>query len=603
MSLIDKLQDLPKSAGVYQYFDKNNKLLYIGKAKNLRNRVKSYFRFTPSLSPANNLSMRVNKMVLEISDIDYLVVDTEHDALILENSLIKQLKPKYNILLRDDKTYPYIYVDMSCDFPRFEITRKIIKKPKIKYFGPFSGSVKYVLNAIYSSFDLIQRKNCLREKKACLFYQINRCLAPCEDKVSIKKYNEILQDAIKFLNDRKLMSNVIEQKMQEYAENLQFEEALEMKKTLLSIQKSTIKTPIDFASCENIDIFSIYAQNNKACILKTFIRDGKLTATTYNIIKDQLDIDIVDVYKRMIVDFYNLHSILVPDEILVAHKQDDDEIELLEEFLYKHFNKKIKIYTPKIGSKKHLINTTLTNAQMLLEKSLYKNEDEVLINIKSLFNLNNIPFRVESFDNSHMFAQAKVGAMIVYENEKFIKNSYRQYHLESNDEYSQMREMLTRRIDNKDKEALPDLWVIDGGKALLDLALFILESMGLEIDVVAIAKEKIDAKANRAKGKAKDIIYTKEKIFKLDTNIKELLFVQKLRDEAHRFAIKNHRLLKSKEDRQISLLKIKGIGEAKLKKLLNYFASFDNIKKATQEELEVVVSKKEAKDIYEYFNI
>jgi len=601
-NILNKLNQLPSSAGVYQYFDKNTKLLYVGKATNLKNRVRSYFSFTPTLGVAKNLSARIEKMINEVSDISYLLVNNEHDALILENSLIKQLKPKYNILLRDDKTYPYIYVDLEQDFPRFDITRKIIDRKNIKYFGPFSVSAKYILKAIYDSFKLVQRKSCVREKKACLFYQINKCLAPCEGKVSKDQYSVEVKKAISFLMDRKLMSKTIVKKMNDFADNLQFEDALEMKKTLNAINKGIIKTPLDFMSLEDIDIFTIFAIKNKACILKTFIKKGKVVSTDYKIIKDQLDIDVGDIYQRVIVDFYNANNILVPKSILLAHTQNEESIALLQDFLFKLFGKNISIYSPKIGTKKHLIDITILNAKMLLNKSIDNNDEVLLVAMRDKFELSSIPYRIEIFDNSHISNQARIGAMVVYEDALFAKDSYRQYKLTGNNDYAFMTQTLTRRLDNREKEPLPNLWILDGGKALLDLAISLIDSLGIDLDVIAISKEKVDAKANRSKGKARDIVYTKNNIYRLGIGEKELLLTQKLRDEAHRFAIKNHRLLKAKEDKQISLLNVKGIGEHKIKKLISYFGSFEAIKQASFSDISNVVSSKDATSIFEYFS-
>ena len=587
--LTKKIKNLPKSSGVYQFFDKNSKLLYIGKAKILSNRVKSYFSFTPFLSPASNLSLRIEKMISEVSDMDYIMVNNEHDALILENSLIKQLKPKYNILLRDDKTYPYIYVDFENDFPRFEITRKIVSKKQVKYFGPFSSGATSILKALYANFKLVQRKSCVREKKACLFAQIDKCHAPCEGKISKEDYRAIVKQATNCLNDRKLITKELNIKMQEYAQNMQFEEALEMKKTIESLEKSVIKTPIDFANLQNVDVFTVSISENKACVLKTFFREGKLVSTAYHFVKNNLQMEPSDLYRRVIVDYYNANPIIMPNEILVCDELEAEDLQDVELLLSAKAHKKIPIHTPKIGLKKQLTQTTMLNAKMLLDKELKQNLDEVLLQMQQQFSLERTPYRIEIFDNSHISTQAKVGAMVVYENSEWDKNSYRQYHLEAMDEYAQMKELLTRRVDKRDKEPLPDLWIIDGGKTLLSLAKLIVNSLGLDLDIIAIAKEKIDAKAHRAKGRANDIVYTQDDIFKLPTDNKALLLAQKLRDEAHRFAIKNHRALKMKEDKQVSLLKVKGVGEAKIVKLLSYFGNFENIQKASVEELENVV--------------
>ncbi|MEA1915007.1 MAG: GIY-YIG nuclease family protein, partial [Campylobacterota bacterium] len=238
MILEQKLKKLPTLSGIYQYFDKDGRLLYVGKAKNLKNRVKSYFKFTPNLTAAAKLGPRIHKMVGEISDMNYIITPSENDALILENSLIKQLKPKYNILLRDDKTYPYIYVDAKEDFPRLEITRKILKGSHIKYYGPYSIGAKDMLDSIYDILPLVQKKSCVKGAKACLFYQIKKCLAPCEGKISKKEYAKIVDQALHLLNNKNKLITLLHNKMEDYSEQFRFEEALELRNRIKSIEKS-----------------------------------------------------------------------------------------------------------------------------------------------------------------------------------------------------------------------------------------------------------------------------------------------------------------------------------------------------------------------------
>jgi excinuclease ABC subunit C len=262
----------------------------------------------------------------------------------------------------------------------------------------------------------------------------------------------------------------------------------------------------------------------------------------------------------------------------------------------------VTILHPKIGLKKQLTITANNNCIELLKinKTSINNSDYIAI--KELFNLYKVPTRFESYDNSQMMGQAKVGAMIVWDNNSFIKEHYRLYNLEANDEYGQMREMLTRRVERFSENPAPDLWVIDGGQTLLNLAYDIVQSVGVNLDIIAIAKEKIDSKAHRAKGAAKDIIYTKNEVFRLETSDRRLHFIQRLRDEAHRSAITFHKKQKRKEDKQISLLNIKGIGEAKVKKLLNYFGTFEEIKNSNREQLFAILNKKDAELIIKYFS-
>ena len=611
MNLLEKLKQLPNDAGVYQYFDKNGHLLYIGKAKVLKNRVKSYFKFTPKLQPADKLSPRIYKMIGEVESCEWIVVPNEHDALILENSLIKQLKPKYNILLRDDKTYPYIFVDFDEDFPRLDITRRIQKSKSIKYFGPYSTGARDMLDSIYEIVPLVQKKSCVKGKKACLFHQIQKCLAPCENKISKEEYAKIVENALEYIYNKTKLISKLNEKMLQYSNDFRFEEAMTLRDRIKTIEKSQIKSGIDLATNEDIDIFAINTNNKKAVIVRMFLRDGKLTSSSHDFLKidnfdEEFEFDYQEAYERAIINYYDNEIPLLPKEILIAH-----ELEItneLEEFLHTRFNKKIKLINPKKDKKREIINIALNNCDELLRIENSKNQTSIYEELKELFNLQTLPYLIESFDNSHMMGQATVGAMIVWNENlnSFDKKAFRHYNLESKDEYSQMREMLIRRVESFEKNPAPDLWIIDGGETLLKLAYDIAQSVGVNLDIIAIAKEKIDAKAHRAKGSAKDIIHYKTKNgefknFNLLPSDKRLQFIQKQRDEAHRFAITFHKKQKRAQDKQISLLQIKGIGEAKIKKLLLYFGEFEKIRNASFEELKNVLNEKDANLLKNYF--
>ena len=611
MNLLEKLKQLPQDAGVYQYFDKNGHLLYIGKAKVLKNRVKSYFKFTPKLLPSDKLGPRIYKMISEVVSLEWIVVPNEHDALILENSLIKQLKPKYNILLRDDKTYPYIFIDYNEDFPRLEITRRVYKEKNIKYFGPYSSGAKDMLDSIYEIVPLVQKKSCVKSKTACLFHQIQKCLAPCENKISKQEYAKIVENALEYIYNKTKLLSKLNEKMIQYSNDFRFEEAMTLRDRIKTIEKSQIKSGIDLATNEDIDIFAITASNKKAVVVRMFLRDGKLTSSSHDFLKidnfeEEFEFDYEEAYKRAIINYYDNEIPLLPKEILVGIELNDT-VEL-EEFLQIRFNKKIKIINPKKDKKKDIVQIALSNCDELLRIDSSKNETNIYEELKELFNLQTLPFRIESFDNSHMMGQATVGAMSVWDENlnSFDKKAFRHYNLESKDEYSQMREMLIRRVESFEKNPAPDLWIIDGGETLLKLAYDIVLSVGVNLDIIAIAKEKVDAKAHRAKGAAKDIVHYKDKNdefknFKLSTSDKRLQFVQRQRDEAHRFVINFHKKQKRTQDKQISLLQIKGIGEAKIKKLLLYFGEFEKIKTASIEELKNVLNEKDAITILNYF--
>lgn len=595
MTLEETIKQLPPSAGIYQYFNQEGRLLYVGKAKNLSNRVKSYFHFTPSLRPNSALSVRISKMIEETFSMRYIVVTSEHDALILENSLIKQLKPKYNILLRDDKTYPYIYVDHSVAYPRFEITRKVLHNSDITYYGPYSVAARDILDSLYELTKLVQKKSCLGGKKLCLFYQIDKCLGSCQLPVSKERYAEEVQQAAELINNKQLLLAKLTEKMEFYAENLRFEEAAQLRDKIERIGRSEIKSDIDFASKENYDIFAVADNGLRAVIVRIFMRNGKIISSSHDFIPMNESYDEEEFYRRAVIDFYGTLPPPIVAPILVAKEFADQEA--IVEHLTLLFGKKASLKAPKTGKKKDLVELALLNAHELLRQQVPKEETAILQEIRELFTLQALPERVEAFDNSHIAGEATVGSMIVYENKKFDKKSYRTYHLHAKDEYAQMRELLTRRVESFGKNPPPDLWVIDGGRTLLKLACDILDSCGVTLDVIAIAKEKVDAKAHRAKGKADDIVYTKEETFKLKNSDKRLQWVQKLRDETHRNALAFHKKTKLKIDQQSKLLSLEGISHAKIKKLLNHFGTFEALRSADFDAISEVLNKKDAKTI------
>ena len=582
------IQNLPSTPGVYQYFDEKGKLLYVGKAKNLRNRVKSYWRFTPDFTPNTAQSTRIIKMLLEAASLEYIVVESEGDALILENSLIKQLKPKYNILLRDDKTYPYIYIDESTPYPRFEITRKVVKGKNIIYYGPFPTGGRALLDTLYEVYPLVQKKSCLREGKACLFYQINKCLAPCEGKVTQEEYAKIVKKAKDSIVKRKDLLNALQKRMMDLSEQERFEEAAALRDNMQAISALNISSSIDLANTLDLDIFAIMNGDERGVMVKLFMRGGKIISSSHNYFRHTHIFDENEAYKQALLEFYTIDTPNISKQILTAHRFEDAE--QVAQTLSARFGKKIEILTPKIGPKAKLIALAMKNCEELLRKT--DNDTLLEQKIADLCDLGTIPYRIETFDNSHMMGVATVGGMVVWQEGKWDKSSYRRYILEAKDEYGQMKEMLSRRISDFKLHPAPDLWILDGGKANLDLAIALLKAENINLDVIAIAKEKLDAKAHRAKGAAKDLIYTVNGIIELKSNDKRLHWIQRQRDEAHRYAITYHQNRKRKEDTQISLLNKKGIGKATVKKLIDYFGTFEAIENASEEELEKVTNKK-----------
>ena len=600
MTLEETIKQLPSVPGVYQYFNEEGHLLYIGKAKNLNNRVKSYWQFTPQLGANKTLSLRIKKMIEQTTTLNYIVVKSEHDALILENSLIKQLNPKYNILLRDDKTYPYIYIDNTEKYPRFDITRKVLSNKKITYYGPYSIGARDILDSIYEICKLVQKKSCLKSHKLCLYYQIDKCLGPCELPISKERYNIELELATTLLKNKKILIKSLQQKMMFYAEEMRFEEATELRDRIERIERSQIKSDIDFASNENYDIFVVSNSLKRAVIVRIFMRNGKIISSSHDYVNIEDTFFEDELYFRALLDYYKEEKPPIIAPILIGKEIESQK--LMESHLSKIFEKKASISTPQRGKRKDLIALAFLNAQELLKKDKSSNHTKIPLEIQELCKLTAIPSRVEVFDNSHISGVATVGAMIVYEDGKFDKNSYRTYHLEAKDEYAQMRETLSRRVESFSKKSPPDLWLLDGGATLLKLALEILASNAINLNVIAISKEKIDAKTHRAKGKANDIIYTKDDIYRLKNSDKRLQWIQNLRDEAHRSAITFHKKTKLKLDQESKLLSLNGISQAKIKKLLNHFGTFSELKRVSFEDICTILSKKDAKTIKKFYN-
>lgn len=597
--LKEALQNAPQSAGIYQFFDFSGMLLYVGKAKIIKNRVKSYFRFSEPLSPAPKLSPRIEKMIREVHRVSYIVVQSEHDALILENTLIKQLKPKYNILLRDDKTYPYICVDLREPFARFEITRKVLNHKEIRYFGPFSSSARALLEALYLSFPLVQKKGCSKGKKACLFHQIGRCPAPCEKKIDTKEYAQTLDLAMHALANPSTLLACLKIKMAEASAKLNYEEAATIRDMVQSIHATMHTTHVELLSLGDYDVFAVENNASTAIIMRLFIREGKIVSTAHSIIHHTQGFEKDELYQRALFEFYHPLTHTQVRTILVADTFEEQAS--MSTFLSEKFGQKMTLTKPQRGEKLPLITLAKNNAQTLLAQHLNQHASSLEENLQRLFDFEALPKRIEVFDNSHLAGANSVGGMIVWEG-KFIKSSYRKYRLHHSNEYAQMREMLQRRIEDFSKESPPDLWVLDGGETLLKLARTLLKNAGLHIDLLAIAKEKIDAKANRSKGRANDTLYNHVQSFSLPPSDKRLQFIQKLRDEAHRFALSYHQKKREKNDLQSSLLCVEGLGEAKLKKLLNYFGTFEAIYSASKEELEVTLDKMTVENLVNFLN-
>ncbi|MCX2682525.1 excinuclease ABC subunit UvrC [Campylobacter sp. MIT 21-1685] len=591
-SLENELKNLPESPGIYQYFSNSGRLLYVGKAKNLKNRIRSYFTFSPYLQANSKTSLRIQKMIQETTHIEIISTESEADALILENSFIKQLRPKYNILLRDDKTYPYIYVDYSQDYPRFESTRKLIKKKKIKYFGPFFKGVKELLNALYLYYPLKQKNSC---KNPCIFYQISRCKAPCAGYIGKEEYAKIVSEATNALLNPSILIRNLEQQMFQLSENENYEEAAKLRNQISIIKALQVKIHIDIAKLEDFEIFALASENNFLSTLRFIIQNGKIISVVNKIIQVKIEYEKNEIYKQLILEHSCSDIPLIADTIYVY--EDFEDRKLLENILCKQNRKKIHIKVPKKGEKRRICDLAYQNAFLYLKQQSTNHIFALQKELQKYFELENLPCCVEIFDNSHLQGEANVGAMVCFEGNAFSKSRYRKFHLCFQNDYEQMREVLTRRVLDFNTIPPPDLWLIDGGKALLDLARSILQNRGANVDVLAISKEKIDSKAYRAKGKAKDLIYSSKGKFVLDTDDKKLQFLQRLRDEAHRFALSFHQETKRKQDLQASRLFQQGFSQAKVRKLLSYFGTFEAIYQADFDELQQIIGTQTAKKL------
>lgn len=588
--LKEKLANLPQNPGVYQYFDKEGKLLYVGKAKNLKNRVRSYL--------SAQSSARIQKMINEAVHLEVITTHSEADALILENSLIKQLHPKYNILLRDDKTYPYIYVDLSEEFPSFKSTRRLIKKSKIKYYGPFFKGAKQLLEALYLYYPLRQRQGC---KRACIFHQIARCPAPCEGKISPEAYGEILARATKALLNPSLLIENLQKQMLKLSKNEHYEEAAKLRDSIRVLRELEVRVELDLARLEDFEIFALAWEKNLACLLRFVVQEGKIISAHSRLcpLKSEEEPDKNSLYKQFILENFNSDTPLIAPKIYLY--EDFEDRPLLEDLLSKRFGKKIRLIRPQQAQKRKICDLAFQNALLQIHNALKKTDLHFMQDFMRYFALENFPGRIEIFDCSHLQGVARVGAMVCFEGGRWHKEAYRRYHLSGRGDFEQMRELLTRRAKDFQSLPAPDLWLIDGGSVLLNLAKSIIKSSGANVDILAIAKEKIDAKAHRAKGAARDKIHSLLGEFRLDSADKKLQFLQKLRDEAHRFALDFHRKAREKQDLASSRLTKAGLSGAVVDKLLNFYGDFEGIHAAEFEELAGLVGAKNARKIKDAF--
>ncbi len=606
--LENKLTNIPTKPGIYQYFNNIGKIIYIGKAKNLRNRVKSYFQ------EGRPVDAKTKAMVSKIFDVEFILVDSEAEALLLEDTLIKKYQPRYNILLKDDKSYPFIRVTKE-EFPKIYMTRNVIRDGS-RYFGPYTDltNAKLLIKTIRNVFQIrtcnlaLSRDTISKGKfKICLDYHINKCSGPCESHISFIEYNLKIQQATRILQGRtKELEKELKHKMESLSEQMKFEEAAIVRNQLFMLQKYTSKQKIISADFVDRDILGIARDGELVCTLMLKIRDGKLIGRRHFIVKNAMDIPDSKIVQRTLEKWY-LETDFIPKEIFVPEEPED--IEYITEWLKKRKEGALHILIPKLGEKRAIVDMAITNASFLLKEfqiAIEKREQVIPRSVLSLqrdLQMKSPPRRIECFDNSHIQGSELVSSMVLFEDGKPKKSEYRKYKNKtvlSNNDFAAMEEVVSRRytrlkseLKDENHTPLPDLIIIDGGKGQLSSAYNILKELELEkqITIVGLAK------------KLEEVFFPGESDpLILPRTSSSLKLIQQLRDEAHRFAITFHRQLRSKRTFRTELTEITGIGEATASKLLKAFGSVEGVKSATLEQLQSNVNNSIAEKIFNHYN-
>ena len=594
----------PKSSGIYKMVNDQEKILYVGKAKNIQNRLKSY------LNP-NNLSNRIKRLMSQVEKIDVVVTETEKEALLLEANLIKKIKPQYNILLRDDKSFPYILINYEHDYPQIKKHRGK-QSIKGKYFGPFAtiSSLDYTLKILQKVFLLRSCEDTIFENrtKPCLLYQIERCSGPCVDyTINKEDYLESVKSAEDFLSGKHSnLQEELSKKMESESNSLNFEKAASYRDKIVALTQIQSQQNINLKDIKNTDVISIARQGNKSCIQVFIYRSGQNWGNRSYFPKHSDEDQTSEILERFIVDFYTKYS--PPREVLINHALNDES--LIVSSLCSIYDFKTKFNVPIKGKKLDIVKYADRNSQISLKNYIAQklSDSKNLESLRDTLGITKKIDRIEAYDNSHLFGKNAVGAMIVYTSEGFDKKSYRKFNIDSNkvklsDDYGMMRHVLSRRFSNeaiknsKKYNTLPDIIVIDGGKGHYDIARKILDENGLEsISVLSIFKgegrrEKLD-----------QIIYNNKKGF-IEKDTPSFFFIQRLRDESHRFALGAHKAKRKRDMKSSELEAIDGLGRIKRKLLLNHFGSVPHIKNASPQDLMKVkgIHKGLAQKIYDFF--
>mgnify|MGYP000138465347 FL=1 len=604
-NLKEIINQSPTSAGIYKMLNEKDEILYVGKAKNIQNRLKSYLN-------GNNLSNRIKRMVSKISTIDVVITQTEKEALLLEANLIKKLKPPFNILLRDDKSFPYIFINHEQEYP--QITKHRGKqKFKGKYFGPFAtiNSLNYTLKILQKVFLLRSCDDTIFENrsKPCLLYQIERCSGPCvNDTINKKDYNSTVKNAENFLSGHhSTLQAELSKKMERESEILNYEKAASYRDKIEALTQIQSQQNINLHDIKNTDVISISRKGNKSCVQVFIYRSGQNWGNRSYFPKHGEEVETYEILERFIVDFYTKYS--PPKNVLINTPINNSK--LIKNSLKSIYSYQTNFSIPKKGKKLEIINYAIRNSELSLKNHITQSfsDKENLKALKKDLGIAHDINRIEAFDNSHLFGKNAVGAMIVFSKEGFDKKSYRKFNIDSNkvkpgDDYGMMRHVLERRfsseaIKNQKKyQNLPELLIIDGGKGHYDLAKKILEEKNLsEIKLASIFKGE-----GRKESLDQIIFNDKKNYIKKDTP--SFFFMQRLRDESHRYAIGAHRDKRKKEMHTSELEPIEGLGRVRKKLLLNHFGSVKNIKTASSQDIMKVrgISRLLSEKIYAYFN-
>ena len=614
----EELKKLPRKPGVYIMRDDKDVILYVGKAINLHNRVRSYFRENIGRGPA------IDQMVSLIARFEYIVTDSELEALVLENNLIKENSPKYNTLLKDDKTYPYIKVTVGEDYPRILFSRTM-KKDKSRYFGPYTSAAA-VKDTIELLNKLYQLRTCNRVlprdtglERPCLNYHIKQCLAPCQGYVSKEEYRQQVAGALEFLNGNySPILKDLEEKMNKAAEELEFEEAARYRDLLSSVRQVSQKQKITEGVGEDKDILALYQDETEAVVQVFFVRDGKLIGREHYYMTHVPENNKPAILQDFVKQFY-AGTPFIPRELMLQYEIEDAE--LIEKWLSERKGSRVYLKVPKIGSKEKLVDLAAQNAKLVLSQDrekLKREEGRTIGAVKEISDLLQLPLtgtaRMEAYDISNINGFENVGSMVVYEKGKPKRSDYRKFKIKSvsgPDDYACMREVLTRRFrhgmeESKELEEqemdqeygsftkFPDLILMDGGRGQVNIALSVLEELGIDIPVCGMVKDD----NHRTRG-----LYYHNIELPIDTHSEGFKLITRIQDEAHRFAIEYHRSLRSKTQVKSVLDDIPGVGPARRKALMRHFKSLEEIRQASVEELMEIpeMNERTAEEIVAFF--